>query len=55
LPLAVQKRQSVQGQDGPDHVLPDPLGLGLHPGPHLAAASWGSSTPPGDESGVLPN
>ena len=34
--LPFQKRQAVQRQDGPDHVLADPLGLGPRPGPDPA-------------------
>lgn len=34
--LAFQKRRAIQGQDGPDHVLADALGLGIRPGPDLA-------------------
>jgi hypothetical protein len=34
--LMFQKQEAVQRQDGPDHVFPDPLGLGLSPGPDPA-------------------
>ena len=28
--LMLQKQEAVQRQDGPDHVFPDPLGLGVN-------------------------
>ena len=50
--LPFQKRQAVQRQDGPDHVLADPLGLGLRPGPDLAV-DVEAGVPPG-ENAFLP-
>jgi hypothetical protein len=43
--LPFQKGQAVQRQDGPDHVLPDPLGLGLRPGPDPAVDVEAGVTP----------
>ncbi len=43
--LAFQKGQSIQGQEGPDHVLADPLGLGLGPGPDPAVDVEAGVTP----------
>jgi hypothetical protein len=35
--LTFQTHEAVQRQNGPDHVFPDPLGLGLSPAPDPAA------------------
>ena len=36
LALTFQKQETIQRQDGPDHIFPDPLGLELGPDPDPA-------------------
>jgi hypothetical protein len=47
--LPFQKRQPIQGQDGPDHVLANPLGFRLGPGPD-PAVDVEARVPPGENA-----
>jgi hypothetical protein len=49
--LPFQKGQALLGQDGPDHVFADPLGLGLGPGPDPAVDVEAGVTPKENGSG----